>query len=102
MFDVEYKEKRVMTRNVYSSHINCIDEAGIRPAKCFDISSLGIGIISDKPIDTGKKLSVEIFTKNNVAVKTASVVRRCAKVAQDWHIGLEFDRMLTAPMAVFI
>ena len=99
---LDYAEKRSITRNTYGRYVSYNDGMNTRPVKCFDLSSLGLGILADKCVSIGKKLKVEILTKNNVAVNLPSTVKWCVEGQQGWRVGLEFGKMLAAPMEVFI
>jgi hypothetical protein len=72
-------------------------DAGSWIARVINISLGGIGLLSPRPVEKGKLLSVTLASGRNGSsvTVTARVVQRTVQVENQWPLGCEFLRKLT-------
>jgi hypothetical protein len=70
------------------------------PALVIDITSKGVGLLTELPLETGVRLSLvfEFGHKRNHRTIAATVVHAVLKRRGSWRVGCTFDIPLEAPV----
>jgi hypothetical protein len=67
------------------------------PARVLDMSPSGVGLLTNRPVDVGRLLSLELRGAHGHSTLTmlASVVRLTTRPGEEWVLGCNFIRELT-------
>jgi hypothetical protein len=92
-----------MRRYPCSLEVDCISCDGeLSKVSCYNLSSLGAGIINTQSLVAGTKVFLKFSSKNNVDIPVEGKVRWCEFEGEKWKLGIEFNKLLFVPLDVII